>query len=97
MYFPPFGSSKATTVASFDSLVSPDDLFHFGKLDPEAPDLNLGILSADDLDISVRKISGNITGMIQHFIAFRIIINVLRIYLCRFLRLIEIPPRNLEA
>lgn len=38
-----------------------DHFFNLRKLNPETSDLNLGILSANDLDISIRKKSCHIT------------------------------------
>ena len=90
-------NKKAKVFIGKDTRISSDDLFHFGKFNSEASDLDLGILSADDLDISIRKVSCHISGMIQNLIAFGIIINILCINLSRFLRLIEISSGNLEA
>ena len=79
------------------AFVSSDHFLNLGKLNSEASDLNLGILSSNDLDISIRKISGNITGMIQDFIAFCIVIDILRINFRSFLWFIQIASGNLPS
>ena len=79
------------------AFVSSYDLLNLGKLNSKASDLNLGVFSSNDLDISIWKISGNITGMIQDFIAFCIVINILRINFRSFLRFIQITSGNLPS
>ena len=79
------------------AFVSSDHFLNLGKLNSKASDLNLGVFSSNDLDISIRKISGNVTRMIQDFIAFGVIINISGINFRGFLRFIQIASGNLPS
>ena len=70
--------------------ISSYNLFNLRKLYSKAPYFNLSVFSADYLNIAVCKVSYNISRMIHSFIALCIIINIFRINLGGFFRLIQV-------